>query len=311
MLCARVSLEGFAVRSRHAWVTAVVMVLIVASRGAHADALGDLEKGYSAFAAHKYSEAETRLRALALLSANPTELKDPDIAADARMYLGAVLVAESKKEEASSVFEKLLRDKPDYEPDRLRVPLEAVDSFIDVKTRLRAELDKELAEKVQREQADRAKAEAVKQKAAQRLAMLERLAGEDRVVEENSRWKALLPFGVGQFQNGRSDLGWVFLSGESLLALGSAVAAVISLYEAGQLNDAVRHRDNPAAESYLTNAQNAAFGADYLAGGFLLAAVVGAVHAELTFVPERVSVRKRPLPSLSLSPSGLGLRGTF
>jgi hypothetical protein len=304
-------LEGLAVRSRHAWVIAAVMALIAAPRSARADAQGDLEKGYSAFAAHKYSEAEGRLRALALLDANAGDLKDPDIAADARMYLGAVLVAEKKKEEASSVFEKLLRDKPDYEPDRLRVPLEAVDTFIDVKTRLRAELEKQLAEKVQREQADRARAEAVKQRAAQRFAMLEKFAGEERVVAENSRWKAILPFGVGQFQNGQTDLGWVFLSGESLLALGSAVAAVVSLYEAGQWNDAVLRRDHFAAEAYWTNTYNAAVGADWLAGGFLLAAVVGAIHAELTFVPEHVSVRKRILPTLSLSPSGVGLGGKF
>src|SRR5579864_9852436 len=155
------------------------MVLIAVTRLARADALDDLEKGYSAFAAHKYGDAEARLRALALLDAKPSDIKDADIAADARMYLGSVLVAEGKKDEASSVFEKLLKDKPDYEPDRLRVPLEAVDMFIDVKTRLRAELEKAQAEKVQREQADRARVEAMKQKAAQRLAMLEKLVGEE------------------------------------------------------------------------------------------------------------------------------------
>jgi hypothetical protein len=308
---ARVSLEGLAVRSRHAWVAAVAMVLTAATRPSLADALGDLEKGYSAFAARKYKDADVRLRALAQLDASPSDIKDPDIAADARMYLGAVLVAEGKKEEASSVFETLLKDKPDYEPDRLRVPLEAVDTFIDVKSRLRAELEKLQAERVQREQADRARAEAVKQKAAQRLAALEKLAGEERVVEPNLRWKALLPFGVGQFQNGQTDLGWVFLSSESLLALGSAVAAVISLYEVGQWKDAVVLRDNFAAEAYRTNAYNAAVGADALAGGFLLAAIVGAVHAEITFVPERISVRKRTLPALSLSPTGGALSVKF
>jgi hypothetical protein len=297
------------VRSRSAWVTAAVFVLVVATRPAYADALGDLEKGYSAYAAHKYSEAEARLRALAFLDAKAADLKEPDITADARMYLGSVLVAEGKKEDASGVFEKLLKDKPDYEPDRLRVPLEAIDAFIDVKTRLRAELERIQAEKVQREQADRAKAEAMKQKAAQRLAMLEKLAGEETVVQQNSRWLAILPFGVGQFQNGQTDLGWVFLSSQSLLALGSAVAAVISAYEAGQSNDAVSRKDRAAAESYRVNASNAAIGANLMAGGFVLAAVIGAIQAELTFVPERISVRKRALPTLSLSP--VGLAGVF
>ena len=42
-----------------------------------------------------------------------------------------------------------------------------------------------------------------------------------------------------------------------------------------------------------------------MAGGFFLAAIVGAIHAEITFVPERVSVRPRAVPALSLSPFGL------
>src|SRR5258707_10441936 len=117
-------------------------MLVFAAQVAHGDSLGDLEKAYSAYAAHKYSEAETRLRALAQLDAKAADIKDADNAADARMYLGAVLIAEGKKDEASAVFEKLLREKPDYEPDKLRVQLEAGDAFIDVKTRLRAELDR-------------------------------------------------------------------------------------------------------------------------------------------------------------------------
>jgi hypothetical protein len=296
------------VRSRRALVTASVSVLILATRSAPADPLGDLEKGYSAFAAHKYKDAEARLRALALLDSRASELKDPDIAADARMYLGSVLVAEGQKEEASAVFEKLLKDKPDYEPDRLRVPLEAIDTFIDVKTRLRSELDRLQAERVQREQADKAKAEALKQKAAQRLAMLEKLASEEVVVRQNSRWKAILPFGVGQFQNGQTDLGWVFLSGEGLLAVGSLVAAVVSVYESGQWRDAVARKDDFGAPFYHSYAVNAALGGDFLAGGFFLAAIVGAIHAEITFVPERVSVRPRAVPALSLLPFGLGAR---
>jgi hypothetical protein len=307
----RLSLDRLDVRSRCAWVTAAISVLLVATGTARADALGDLEKGYSAYAAHKYKDAEARLRTLALLDAAASDLKDPDIAADARMYLGSVLIAEGKKEEASAVFEKLLRDKPDYEPDRLRVALEAVDTFIDVKSRLRAELEKLQAEKVQREQADKAKAEAVKQKAAIRQAMLEQMATEERVVEQNSRWKAILPFGVGQFQNGQTDLAWVFLSSEALLAISSGVAAVVSFYEWGQWNEAVKRGDLIAAKAYYTNSYNAALGADVLAGGFLFAAVLGAVHAQITFVPERVSIRKRPLPALSLWPGGFNLTGRF
>jgi tetratricopeptide (TPR) repeat protein len=287
-------------------------LLLTASRVAHSDPLGDLEKAYGAYAAHKYDDAEARLRAL--LDSKSSPLKDPDNVADARMYLGAVLVAEGKKDEAGSVFEKLLRDKPDYEPDKLRVPLEASDAFIDVKTRLRAELERIQYEMVQREQAEKAKAEAVRQKAALRLAMLEKLVTEERVVEKNSRWEAVVPFGVGQFQNGQRDLGWVFLSSEMLLAVGSAVAAAVSVYDQAQRNDATLRNDGTDL-GYNERARAAAYVADALAGGFLLTAIIGVIHAELTFVPEQVFVRKRSLPAVSLSPvvgpAGVGLAGRF
>jgi tetratricopeptide (TPR) repeat protein len=288
---------------------ALVALFLGPASIARADAVGDLEKGYSAYAARKYAEAETRLRTL--LGASSRELNDPDKLADARMYLGAVLVAEARKEEASGIFETLLKEKPDYDPDRLRIQLEAIDAFIDVKTRLRAELEKIQQEEAQRKQAERARAELERQKAPLRLAMLEKLATEEHVVEHNSRWRALIPFGVGQFQNGQDGLGWVFFSSQALLAVGSVVGAAVSLYESSQESDALILNQRATAMAYRSTAYNAAIGGDLLAGGFLLTAIIGAVHAELTFVPEVVHVRKRDLPRLSISPGGLGLSGRF
>jgi hypothetical protein len=44
-------------------------------------------------------------------------------------------------------------------------------------------------------------------------------------------------------------------------------------------------------------------------------AVVGIVHAELTFVPEKVTVRKRELPPVTflpyVGPGGIGIEGMF
>ena len=282
----------------------VIAVIVMAARSAHADPVGDLEKAYSAYAARKYGDAENRLRAL--LNPEKSELKDPDKLADARMYLGAVLVARGKKDEASAVFEQLLREKPDYDPDRLRIQLEAVDAFIDVQSRLRAELDKIQQEQAQRKQAERARAELERQRAPLRMAMLEKLATEERVVEHNSRWLALVPFGVGQFQNGQDGLGLAFLSSEALLAVGSVVGAAASIYYSGQFADAFKLNQGPRANSYWDAAYSAAIVGDVLAGAFLVTALVGAVHAELTFVPEIVHVRKRELPNLSLSPADSG-----
>ncbi len=275
----------------------VAAILCAGSGRAFADALSDLEKAHNAYVAHKYDDAETRLRSLLDLDA----LQDPDNVADARMYLGASLLAQGKKAEAQAVFEHLLREKPDYQPDSLRVTLQATDALVDVRSRMREELAASLAEKVRQAQEAKAKVESEKQRAALRFAMLEKLASEETVVRTNSRWIALVPFGVGQFQNGQDALGWVFLTTESLLAIGSGVGAAVAYYDELQLNDALL-RGTGTAPQYRALAQDAFVTGNAFAAGFALAAIVGIIHAEATFVSQRIEVRPRPLPSLSLRP---------
>jgi hypothetical protein len=286
---------SFATMARVGLLTAV---MLGASIG-RADERTELDKAYSAYIAHRYDDAEVRLRAL--LDPKTGTLRDPDTIADARMYLGAVLVAEGKKDDAGKIFEALLVDRPEYEPDPLRVATAAVDAFIDVRARIRARLASIKAERARVEQDARARAEAERQKAAARVALLEQLASEEVVRQENSRWIALLPFGVGQFQNGDSVLGGVFLATEGALALGSGIGAGISLYDSAKASDANTRLD-PAASQYQTYAQQAAWVGDLLAAGFALVAITGVVQAQIAFVPERVHVRKRPLPPLSLAP---------
>jgi tetratricopeptide (TPR) repeat protein len=293
----------------------LLAVFVAATSGinpAFADALSDLEKAHNAYVAHKYQDAESRLRSL--LDPKTGTLKDADSIADARMYLGAVLLAEGKKPEAAGVFEQLLSDKPDYQADSLRVALEAIDALIDARSRLREKLAAIQAERVHQEQEERAKVESEKQKAARHLATLEKLAAEELVIERNSRWKALIPFGVGQFQNGQDTLGWLFLTSESVMAVGSFVGAGLTLYYETQANDLNLHHD-PTALAYNQRAITASLVGDLFAAGFFAVAAGGIVHAELTFVPERVQVQKRALPPLSLAPmvgpTGLGILGRF
>jgi hypothetical protein len=292
----------------------VTLGAVTASADGRADALGDLEKAHSAYVAHKYEDAETRLRTL--LDAKTSSLKDPDNINDARMYLGAVLLAEKKNEEAAEIFEQLLRDKPDYQPDPLRVSLDAIDALIDARTRMRTQLAAILAEQVRRAEEEKAKVESERLRAASRLAMLEELARTEVVRERHSRWLALIPFGVGQFQNGQNTLGWVFLSVEAGLAVGSAIAAGEYLYCSGQRNHTFALGDKLAAADWNANAQQAAVVSDVFAGGMIAAAIVGVVQAQLAFVPEKVQTRTRtgPLP-LSLGPvvgpGVLGVAGRF
>ena len=292
--------------------------------GARADALSDLEKAHGAYVAHKYDEAEARLRVL-LDPKGPqgSALKDADSIADARMYLGAVLLAEGKQGEAQEVFERLLLDRPEYQPDSLRVSLQATDALVDARVRLRDKLATLQTEQVRQAQEEKARADADRQRAAQHLATLEELASEQVTRERHSRWEALVPFGVGQFQNGQDAAGALFLSAEVLLLLGSAGGAAVSLYDEGQVSAAL-HRNDGTAGQYNTRAQEAAWVGDILAAGFGAVAVAGIVHAELSFVPERVEIHRGPLPPLAISPmvepaggpagvagAVVGLRGRF
>jgi hypothetical protein len=302
-------------------VLAVLAGLLMASGPARADAQSDLEKAHNAYVAHKYEEAETRLRAL--LDPRSGALKDADNIADARMYLGASLLAQNKKVDAEAVFERLLRDKPDYQPDPLRVSLQATDALIDERSRIREELAASMAEKVRQAQEDKARIENERQRAASRLALLEKLASEETITQVNSRWIALVPFGAGQFQNRQTALGWIFLTSEALLAIGSGVSQVLTVYNESRMNDALS-TGSLTAPGYRARAQEAYIAANLFAAGFGLVASAGIIHAETTFAPSFTEVRTRPLPSLSLAPtlvplagreSGqgavLGLRGTF
>ncbi len=292
---------------------ASALLVLAAGRQACADGAADLEKARSAYAAHRYEDAESRLRAL-LDGKTGAALDNPDAIADARMYLGAVLLAEDKRDEASGTFEKLLLEKPDYQPDPLRVSLEAIDALIDARTRLKDKLAAIQAEKVRLAEEEKARTLVAKQKEALRLAMLEKLASEEVVTEKTSRWTALLPFGVGQFQNGQTALGTTFLVGEGLLGAGSILGAGLMLYNAGQTQAAVLRGDG-TAPGYNARAQEAAWVGDIFGGAFLLTAVIGVVHAEATFVPEKVTVRRRQLPPVTLmplvGPTGVGVAGTF
>ena len=103
------------------------------------------------------------------------------------------------------------------------------------------------AERVRQAQAAQAKLEEEKQRQARRLAMLEELASTETVIERHSRWFALVPFGAGQFQNGQTAEGWLFLIGEGLLAGGSVVASGLSVYY-GQQRNVVANTDPATAE---------------------------------------------------------------
>jgi hypothetical protein len=306
------SVDRWPVRPALVPLVSVGLAWLLFGTPAAANPAGELQKAHSAYVAQRYDEAEARLRAL--LDPATGALKDPGNVADARMYLGAVLVAEGHREEAEKVFEQLLREQPEYSEDPLLVKQDAIDVFIDVRARLRDLLAQRIEENVNQANIEKARQAAEQQRAAMRVAMLEQLASEQIVIERHSRWVALIPFGVGQFQNGQIGLGATFFVAEGLLAAGSVVATGVALYNEGQVAAAYRRNDDTQFQ-YEDRARSAAWVSVALGGGFVLAAAMGALHAELSFVPQKIEIHQRAIPPLSLAPivgpGGVGIAGTF
>lgn len=113
------------------------------------------------------------------------------------------------KQSARRQFEKLIRLRPNFRLDPVKVPPPAI-SFFD---QLRDELKDDIA-----------RIRAALQKHAEEEERKKRLANLVKVrrdVKVNSRTVALLPFGIGQFQNNDRTLGQFFLASQTLTAAAS------------------------------------------------------------------------------------------
>ena len=280
-------------------VVAVFIAGLLAGSGlARADEQSDLDKVRAAYLAHQYDDADLRLRSLL----DPTHgTHDAAVITQARMYLGAVLLAKGKGEQAGAIFERLLLDDPQFEPDPLSFPTDVIDLFIDTRARLRDRLNAQAQERARFEAQARAREEEKKRREIERVAMLEKLAAEETVTSVHSRWLALVPFGVGQFQNGKKTLGWIFLASESALVLGTAVTVPLYLIDVQNRDSAYAAGDRSAATAYLSDAQTVRIVNLALVGGLAITAVAGIVEAELDYVPTVVESRPRSVPPLSWS----------
>ena len=265
---------------------------------AHADEQGDLDKARAAYLARRYDEAERRFRTM-LDPVNGT-LHDPTLLSRARMYWGAVALAKSSAVQATAIFEKLLLDDPTFEPDPLSFPADVINAFIDTRARMRERLSALAAEQARRDAERRAHDEAEKKRQAEHLALVERLASQEEILDRHSRYIALLPFGVGQFQNGNKALGWLFLTSEAALTIGGSIALPFYTTNRSDGFDAyVVKRNQAVAEQYFQRANTARDVNIALLGTALGVAVLGIIQAEVAYVPDVVTVKRRPIPDAS------------
>jgi tetratricopeptide (TPR) repeat protein len=264
---------------------------------ARADEQSDLEKARAAYLGHQFVDAEARLRAM--LDPMHGTVHEAALVTQARMYLAAVLQAQGKKEEAGAVLGKLLLDDPQYEPDPLSFPTDVIDLFIDTRTSLREKLNEEAERRARFEAAERERAEEKKRREAERVANLERIASEESVTTVHSRWAALVPFGVGQFQNGKTRLGWIFLGAEAICVVGMAVTVPLYLADLQSRSDAYRAGDDFAAQEYINRAYTVFYANLAFVGVFAATSVIGVLEAQVNYVPTVVEVKHRAIPQAS------------
>lgn len=216
----------------------------------------------------------------------------PDQLDQAAIYLGACLIASGRADEADQVYADAIRANPQMRaPDNLVFPQTVVDRFLRVRERLLTDIRREERTRVQAAEQRAQQQDEKRKKELQTTERLRALARSESVVEKNKRWLAMVPFGVGQFQNDDNAAGWIFLGLEAALA-GTCIAAIIV-----DENLANRAQEPGIDSRELYAKRGDAYWVKVASSwGFIAAAAGGIVHAQFRFVPERRHFRTRTLP---------------
>jgi hypothetical protein len=307
--------------------------LLLTATPAFADDLQEFELGKTRFDGGEYDKAAERFAAMLDPAQKPCtqtstdatatcRLTDPDIIERARAFYAASLVALDRLNEADKQIEELLRKNVQFSPDPAAFPQKVVDRFTVVRGRLRQELEAEQEKRAQQERERQMALQRAKQEQDRWLAAVLKAASEERVVVKNSRFIAALPFGVGQYQNGNSSLGTAFAISEALLGAITLVTSQTYTYYASfdPTLGTPDERDLLVANQLISLRLN-----QISFGAFGVVALTGIIQAQVAFVPEIVTVRKRPVPprppslALRFAPTiglskdmfGFGVAGTF
>ncbi|RKG82567.1 tetratricopeptide repeat protein [Corallococcus terminator] len=144
----------------------------------------------------------------------------------------------NRTEEAERHLRAVLRLDPDFSLDPFVVPPPAVAFFEDLKNQMAGERD--FLRQEQRLRLEREKTEAERREQERVALETQRRRAEElarqvtvRTVEKRNFLVNFVPFGAGQFQQGRNSMGIVFAATEGALAITSIIAffAYDSLFE--------------------------------------------------------------------------------
>jgi len=185
-----------------------------------ANELDDFQRAVTAYDAHDYANAVAQFETL--VGGDVPRLQSAALVLESRKYLAASYLFTNQPTAADHQFERMLQQDASYQIDPVGFPAEVEQAFSAVKVRwqrARADAEAEAARieaQTRAETAERARIEQA------RNAELLRLAETVRVERVNSRWLAMVPFGVGQFQNEHTDLGYVLAITEGALMATAA-----------------------------------------------------------------------------------------
>jgi tetratricopeptide (TPR) repeat protein len=209
---------------------------------------------------------------------------------ESRKYLAASYLFLGREAEAVTEFRALLEVEPEYVLDPLGFPQEVQRVFVQAKIAF-AEQRRVEAERAEREaQAARRDAERARTMQRERLTRLIELARIERTTEVHSRAAGLIPFGVGQFQNGHDDLGLALAISEGALLVASLTAYALHENLRGQDPAADQREDARLAEGAFRYT-------NYITLGLFAAlAITGVIDAQVRFRETRVIERRRELP---------------
>lgn len=285
-------------------------MLPLAPAPVHANDFAEFEAARAAYDAQDYALAAKRFEALG--GGDTPALTNRSLLLESKKYLGASYLFLGKLQLAEAEFERLLRLDPNYVLDPIAFPEDVQRLFTKVKTRLDAE--RRTAEEQQRRESERGIRLETKRQTAeqQRWARLVDVAETEHVTEVRSRWVALMPFGIGQVQNGHGSLGAILAVSEGSLLLIGFVSWLVHEDLRGQ-NPIASQRDEFSVTERVARYTN-----QVSMGLFGALAITGIIDAQVRFEGDHERTRKRSLPSeltkppeLSIGGQGLRLRWKF
>ena len=283
----------------------------------------ELQRATDLYEGGKYPECIQLIREL-IDPRGPRLLKNPDVVERARVYQAACFIGAGQPDGADEPLRAALRTNYAMKrPNSLIFPDPVLKRFDKVKEELSEEIRAAEEARLKRAQQDARAQQKAQAQEQDRINTLQELASQETVITKNRRWIALVPFGVGQFQNRDKPLGAAFLISEAVLATTAVSSMLVQLNLYAGQNEL--NADHEEIESRVNDWRTVLIISSY---GFGAVALAGIIQAEIAFVPEVRETRRRQLPSYLTAPAkpaarvspaltpipggaALGVRGVF